>query len=140
MRPAAAIELLTVCGSHRLDASTTPGRGDVPLSRVSALSAEGVDSFGKGSGDSVALTRDQTGYDLIVNWREADEHSLRAAGLDLLGTEFGGFIHVMVAHRPTGIEHYLFTLDEDGSGELLWSGATSLREDDTSKLACSKLR
>ena len=133
----AAPEILTVCGSHLADSSGLSNRGGFLLSSLPSVSSEGVQAAAR---DSVALTQDQNGYDLIVDWHGSDEHSLRAAGIDILGMELGGLIHLMVRQSKEHVEQYVFTLDEDGSGDLLWSGATSLNSDDASTFACSKPR
>jgi hypothetical protein len=133
----AAPEILTVCGSHVADSAGLSSRGGLVLSSLLFSSAEVGLTVSR---DSVALTHDQNGYDLIVDWHGSDEHSLRAAGVDILGMELGGLIHLMVRQSSEHVEQYVFTLDEDGSGDLLWSGATSLSDDDASSFACSKPR
>ena len=134
---AAAPEVMTVCGSHQAELSNSSGNGGFQLSSLSGLSAEGIGSLAT---ESLALTRDHGDFDLILNWHEADEHSLRAAGVDVLGMDLGGLVHLMVAVSPEHIEHYLFTLDDDGSGDVLLSRGSSLREDDPLSLACTKPR
>jgi len=46
----------------------------------------------------------------------------------------------MVPADQGKIEHYLFSLDQDGSGDLVRSGEASLGESDAAHFACSKLR
>jgi len=134
---AAAPEVMTVCGSHQAELTKPSGNAGFQLSSLAGLSAEGIGSLGT---ESLALTRDHDDFDLILNWHQADEHSLRAAGVDMLGTDLGGLVHLMVAVSPEHIEHYLFNLDDDGSGDVLMSRGSSLRDDDALTLACSKPR
>ena len=134
---AAAPEVMTVCGSHQAELSRPSGNAGFQLSSLSGSSAEVIGSLGT---ESLALTRDHDDFDLIVNWHQADEHSLRASGVDLLGTDLGGLVHLMVAVTPEHIEHYLFNLDDDGSGDVLMSRGSSLRDDDALTLACTKPR
>jgi hypothetical protein len=55
--------------------------------------------------------------------------------------ELGGLTHLMIADSRKHVEHYLFTLDEAGSGALLWNGEASLGQDDTSSnFGCTKPR
>jgi hypothetical protein len=134
---AAAPEVMTVCGIQQAGLSKPSGNSGFQLSSLSGLSAEGTGSLGT---ESLALTRDHDDFDIIVNWHQADEHSLRAAGVDVLGMDLGGLVHLMVALSPEHIEHYLFNLDDDGSGDVLLSRGSSLREDDALSLACTKPR
>jgi len=136
MSAASAAETITVCGNHSAGASAQSGKRNFQLSRLVAA-AQPVNSA---RNDSFALMRDDGGFDLIVNWHEADEHSLRAAGADILGMELGGLIHLMVPADQGKVEHYLFSLDQDGSGGLMRSGEASLGESDTVRFACSKPR
>jgi hypothetical protein len=136
--PAAAAEIMTVCRIHGGESPTASVGGDFRLLGRLAFSTESVDPAATAS---IALTRDERGFDLIVNWRQENEHSLRAAGADILGMELGSLIHLMVPGDQGRIEHYLFNLDEDGSGDLLWNREASLREDDTSSsFVCTKPR
>lgn len=135
--PAAATEVVTVCGSHPATVQAPSGSRDFQLSRVLALSAETIDPIGN---KSIALVRDERGFDLVINWHQQGEHSLRAGGADILEMDLGSLIHLMVADEQKHVEHYLFSLDEDGAGDLLWN-SESLREDDAaSSFACTKPR
>ena len=134
---AAAPEVMTACGIQQAELSKSSGNGGFQLSSLSGVSAEGIGSLGT---ESLALTRDHGDFDLILNWHQADEHSLRAAGVDVLGMDLGGLVHLMVVLSPEHIEHYLFNLDDDGSGDVLLSRGSSLREDDALSLTCTKPR
>ena len=73
----------------------------------------------------IALWHDDDGFDVLVNWGETDEHSLRADGAQIIGAAPGSdLVHLMVAYGDGALEHFLFSLDKDGSGELLRSGAS----------------
>jgi hypothetical protein len=135
---AAAVDTITVCQLNGTHARIASFGEDFQLSRLLALPAGNIDVAGN---DSIALTRDERGFDLILNWHQRAEHSLRAAGVDVLGMELGSLIHLMVPSSQERVEQYLFNLDEDGSGDLLWNSGASQRDDDTSvKFACAKPR
>ena len=132
-----AAEMVTVCHITAASSPTSSGKADFQLSRLLTLSAEGADPIAR---DSIALTRDGRDFDLVINWHQKGEHSLRAAGADILAMELGGLTHLMVADSREHVEHYLFTLDEAGSGDLLWNGEAPLGQDDTSRFTCTKPR
>jgi len=87
---------------------------------------------------SLALVRDAKGFDVVMNWGEENQASLRAQGADISGTELGpDFIHLIVFRAGEhGLEHFLFTLD-DKAGELIWDGPGNA-EDSGSNIACIK--
>ncbi len=67
----------------------------------------------------IALWHDESGFDVLMNWGETREHSLRADGAQIIGAApKSDLVHLMVAHADGGFEHFLFNLDENGSGEL----------------------
>ena len=73
----------------------------------------------------IALWRDDSGFDVLINWGEPDERSLRADGAQIIGgSPSSDLVHLMVAHAEGDLEHFLFNLGEDGSGELLRSSAS----------------
>jgi hypothetical protein len=68
----------------------------------------------------IALWQDDTGFDILINWGESGQHSLRADGAQIIGSAPDSeLVHLMVAHADGGLEHFLFDLDANGSGELL---------------------
>lgn len=70
----------------------------------------------------IALWQDDAGFDILVNWGERDQHSLRADGAQILGMAPSlELVHLMVSHGDGSLEHFLFSLDTDGSGDLLRS-------------------
>ena len=89
----------------------------------------------------IALWQDDNGFDILVNWGERDQHSLRADGAQILGmapdTEL---VHLMVAHADGGLEHFLFDLDANGSGELLRSRSSDVPDEDavSTNAICAK--
>jgi hypothetical protein len=113
-------EVVTVCGtpSH---ASTQAGRImppvlASPLQRLGAQDEAEIDHL-------LALWRDDEGFDILLQWGESGQHSLRQQGADIIGASPTlDFIHLVVG-RAGQLEHFLFSLDEQGSGELLRSGA-----------------
>ena len=135
---AAATDTITVCHAKVVHAAVASNGEDFQLSRLLASPAANIDVAGN---DSIALTRDDQGFDLVLNWHQQAERSLRAAGTNVLGMELGTLIHLMVASGPERVEQYLFNLDEDGSGDLLWNAGASKGEDDISvKFVCTKPR
>jgi len=68
----------------------------------------------------LALSRDERGYDILENWGQSNQRSLRADGDDILGLPLSDeLVHLMVEHKGGSLEHFLFSLDEQGAGELL---------------------
>ena len=115
----AAAEILTVCANTTQNSAAPerfPSRrlADAIIPLGSRAEAEDV--------SLVALWRDADGFDLLMNWGESDEHSLRADGAQIIGTAPNSeLVHLMVAHDDGGVEHFLFKLDQSGAGELLRS-------------------
>jgi hypothetical protein len=112
----AAADVITVCG------------GPAPQMTVPTISnqlAQVLSSVEKETDQStpLALTRDEKGhYDLIANWQSPAAVSLRSTGASISGLELGGEIfHLIVSRGDQHPEHFLFSLDEAGTGELLWS-------------------
>ncbi len=111
---AASAEVLAVCGE--------------PQKEPAGLSAMlGIMPASSGNVGQLALVRDSTGFDIVLNWGDTSQHSLRADGAEIMGDQFdGNFFHLLVA-RPEGLslEHFVFSLEDLGPGELLWSAADS---------------
>ena len=124
----ASAEILTVCASS---AQSSPRSERLPARRL----ADSIIPLG-GVADAeseamVALWRDDIGFDVLMNWGETDQHSLRADGAQIIGAPNSELVHLMVAHGDGALEHFLFDLDQDGSGELLRSGAASVPDPST---------
>lgn len=85
----------------------------------------------------LALWRDAEGFDLLLNWGEPDQHSLRADGAEIIGNELGSeLIHLVVIRLGTqGLEHFLFSLEEDSPGELIWNAPASKGQDSNGVLS-----
>jgi len=118
MTPASA-QVLTVC-ENPVQSSATLER--FPSRRL----ADSIIPLGgradTGDDSLIALWKDDNGFDILVNWGKSDQHSLRADGAQILGTAPDAeLVHLMVAHSDGGLEHFLFSLDAHGSGELLRS-------------------
>ena len=75
----------------------------------------------------LALWRDAKGFDLLFNWGGQNQHSLRAEGADILGNELGNeLVHLVVVRAGAHeLEHFLFSFENDSSGELIWNGPDS---------------
>ena len=87
----------------------------------------------------IALWRDDIGFDVLVNWGETGEHSLRADGAQIIGAApSSDLVHLMVAHAEGDLEHFLFSLHEDGSGELMRSSASDGGPAAPSNAVCAK--
>lgn len=111
-------EVVTVCGvpSHVSSSagSIAPSVLASPLQRLGAQEDTEIDSL-------LALWRDESGFDILLHWGENGQYSLREQGAEIIGASPSlDFLHLMVARRGQ-LEHFLFSLDERGSGELLRS-------------------
>jgi hypothetical protein len=102
-------EVLAVCGAPT-------GYSNVAISTALAQPETAV-------GTPLALWRDAKGYDLLLNWGENDQRSLRAEGADITGDELGiQLIHVVVIRAGSkSLEHFLFSFEDDSPGELIWN-------------------
>jgi hypothetical protein len=115
----ASAEVLTVCANpEQLSSSSErfPSRrfadAIIPLSGRTTADDDAL----------IALWQDDAGFDILVNWGESDQHSLRADGAQILGMAPSlELVHLMVSHGDGNLEHFLFSLDADGYGELLRS-------------------
>jgi len=106
----AGAEVVAVCG--------TPAAGLLsPAALQSAPDAEGAPSV------PLALWRDANGFDLLLNWGEQSQHSLRAEGADIMGNELGSELIHLVVVRPGahGLEHFVFSFADDAPGEMVWN-------------------
>jgi len=117
----AAAQVLTVCASSA-QSSTIPERLSTHRLADSIIPLGGrsdaADDF------LVALWKDDKGFDILVNWGTSHQHSLRADGAQILGMAPGPeLVHLMVAHSDGALEHFLFSLSANGSGELLRSAS-----------------
>ena len=115
----AAAEILTVCATSTQN-SAAPER--FPSRRLAGAIIP-LGSRVEAEDDSlIALWRDADGFDLLMNWGEADQHSLRADGAQIIGASPNSeLVHLMVGHGDGGLEHFLFKLDQSGTGQLLRS-------------------
>lgn len=118
---AASADVLTVC-ANPAPPSIAPDRfSSRPLANAI------IPLSGRADTDDdalIALWQDDNGFDILVNWGERDQHSLRADGADIVGmAPSPDLVHLMVAHSDGGLEHFLFNLDASGSGELVRSAA-----------------
>jgi hypothetical protein len=117
----ASAQVLTVCASPEQSSATPDSFSSrrladaiVPLSGRATTHDDQL----------IALWQDDKGFDILMNWGKRDQHSLRADGAQILGmAPSSEFVHLMVAHGDGGLEHFLFDLDADGSGELLRSSS-----------------
>ena len=118
----ASAEILTVC-ANSTQSSAAPDR--LPPSRFASTIIP-LSSGTRIEDDAlIALWRDDEGFDILVNWGQGDQHSLRADGAQVIGAAPGSpLVHLMVAYKDGALEHFLFDLDDAGSGELLRSGAS----------------
>lgn len=121
----ASAEILAVCGN--LNAQSTARAPAAILSSAQLGDAATVSPKAQ-----LALVRDTQGFDLLLNWGEQNQKSLRAEGADILGNEMGAdFVHLVVARAKGSLEHFLFSLRDQGFGELVWTAAGDARSDET---------
>ena len=125
-----AAEVLTVCQS-----ASTPAASQVIGSLMRISNPTEADT------GLVALTRDEHGFDILENFGQSSQHSLRDQGDEILGLPLSDeLVHLMVEHQGGSLEHFLFSLDDQGSGELLRSAEGAGLESDTSKAVCTRPR
>ena len=112
-------QILTVCANPAQSSAT----GERFPSRPLADAIIPLGGRSDAADDSlIALWKDDNGFDILVNWGKSSQHSLRADGAQILGmAPDPELVHLMVAHSDGGLEHFLFSLDLNGSGELLRS-------------------
>jgi hypothetical protein len=118
----ASAEILTVCANSTQSSASferlPPGRFAstiIPLSGQARIEDDAL----------IALWRDDKGFDILVNWHESDEHSLRAEGAQVIGAAPSpALVHLMVAYPDGALEHFLFSLNDKGAGELLRSASS----------------
>src|SRR3979490_1269436 len=119
----AMADVVTVCSRPNLTPLSATQLA--PLAKLSQAFADARLGSATGPAPQVALARDDKGFDVVLNWHDEGEQSLRASGADILDTTLGdNLIHLMVAGGTGSLEHFLFSLDDDGAGELLWSRAS----------------
>ena len=132
----AMADVVTVCARPNLAA--LPATQMAPLAKLSQAFADARLAPTTGAVSRVALARDDKGFDVVLNWHDEGEQSLRASGADILDTTLGdNLIHLMVAGGAGSLEHFLFSLDDDGAGELLWSRASDDSDAHTSRSVCT---
>src|SRR5712671_5479657 len=136
----AMADVVTVCARPNL-AAALPATQMAPLAKLSQAFADARLAPTTGAVSRIALARDDKGFDVVLNWHDEGEQSLRASGADILDTTLGdNLIHLMVADGAGSLEHFLFSLDDDGAGELLWSGASDDSDASTSRSVCTSPR
>jgi hypothetical protein len=121
---AAAAEVLAVCAEPHMEPA--------------GLSAKlGITPARSDNDAQLALVRDDTGFDIVLNWGESSQRSLRASGSQVLGGELGGnFFHFLVARSGgLGLEHFVFSLEDLGAGELLWSASAGTNDPEDGAVA-----
>ena len=119
----AAADVVTVCSRPNL--TPLPAAHIAPLAKLSQALADTRLGSATGAVSQIALARDDKGFDVVLNWHDEGEQSLRASGADIFDMALGAnLIHLMVAGGADSLEHFLFSLDDDGAGELLWSRAS----------------
>ncbi len=131
----ASAEILFVCGGAAEADAAFSGSSEfsrlMAPTRVSTTSGTG---FIEGQ---IALSQDEIGYDLVLNWGEANARSLRKAGASITGTGFGtSFVHLVVARSETApLEHFIFREDRNRLGELVWAqGSDTESSSETTRL------
>jgi len=113
-------EILTVCANPTQSAT---GSEWLPSRRLADAIIPMGGRVDQPDGEMIALWRDDSGFDLLINWGETNERSLRADGAQIIGAGSGSeLVHLMVAHPEGELEHFLFNL-QDGSGELMRKSA-----------------
>jgi hypothetical protein len=128
-------EVVTVCS--KLNLTPLPAAQIAPLAKLSRELAGARFQSATGAVSQIALARDDKGFDVVLNWHDEGERSLRASGADILDMAVGAnLIHLMVAGGDS-LEHFLFSLDDHGAGELLWSSASGDTDARTTRSVCT---
>jgi len=120
----ASAEVLTVCTSPAQKSASADRFSSRPLANaiipLSGRTAADDDAL-------IALWQDDEGFDILLNWGESSQRSLRADGAQIIGAAPDlELVHLMVADPQGRLEHFLFDLDADGSGELLRTSAAEV--------------
>ena len=127
----AAAEILAVCANSAQSSESTGWSS--PLADAIIPLGGRLD---ESNSAMIALWRDDAGFDVLINWGETRERSLRADGAQIVGgAPSSDLVHLMVAHAEGGLEHFLFNLNEDGSGELMRSSTSG---DPAAPSVCTK--
>ena len=114
-------EILFVCGNPNVsDAEASRGGHalrNFELQPVSAMPRPQM------NGDQIALWKGEDGFDLLINWNQAEEFSLKKSGANVVANAFGvDFVHLLVAYpEQPAIEHFIFAAEPDGFGNLIWT-------------------
>jgi len=94
------------------------------LARHSALATPGMmimaDVPGEKGGFTLSLVKQGDQYDILTPEGRLSEQG----GIENFNDGNQGRSIHLVMDGPDGMEHYLFVLDAEGSGELLWSSAS----------------
>jgi len=124
-------EVLFVCGNpNASDAASPQGRHalrNLELQPVSAMPRPQMN----GDGDQIALWKDEDGFDVFINWNQAEEFSVKELGANVVANAFStDFVHLLVAYSDeAAIEHFVFAAEPGGFGTLMWTQGPA--DDDT---------
>ena len=117
----ASAEVLFVCGNPNASKSASPrvehALRDFELQPVSAMPRPEMD------GDQIALLKGEDGFDLLINWNQAEEFSVREMGASVVANAFGtDFVHLLVAYSDeAAVEHFIFAAEPGGFGTMMWT-------------------
>lgn len=136
----AAAEVIAACG-HLASQQAERTHGAAGLRATQLLLSEQPETAPK---TPIALWRDGAGFDVLLNWGEQNQRSLRAEGAQIIGNEAGA-VHLIVARRETpSLEHFLFSFPDSRPGELVWSAAKDANDENSGVLTlesvCAKTK
>lgn len=128
----AAAEVIAACG-HLAAQQAERAQGAASLRATQLMLSEQPGAAPK---TPIALWRDAAGFDILLNWSEQNQRSLRAEGAQIIGNEAGAAsVHLMVARSETpSMEHFLFSFPDSRPGELVWSAATDANDENSGVL------
>jgi len=138
----ATAEVIAACG-HLAAQQAERAQGAASLRATQLLFSEQPETAPK---TPIALWRDGAGFDILLNWGEQNQRSLRAEGAQIIGNEAGaGAVHLIVARRETpSLEHFLFSFPDSRPGELVWSAAKDANDENSGVLTlesvCAKTK
>ena len=127
--PPTAAEVIAACGHLApQQAERTPGAASLRTTQL--LLSEQAETALK---TPIALWRDAAGFDILLNWGEQSQRSLRAEGAQIIGNEASaGAVHLIVARSETpSMEHFLFSFPDSRPGELVCSAAKDANDENS---------
>jgi len=115
----ASAKILFVCGGAAQPEADFSNRSD--LSRLFEATRISTTADAGNLSGQVALFEDENGYDVVLNWGEDNQQSLRDSGASILGNGFGtSLVHLMVSRgADEPLQHFVFSEENNRLGQLV---------------------